>query len=132
MAIPSKSDLQVLVVDDEPALRSLFTSFLEYLNCFSLIKSAANGVEAKELCKNFKFDIIVTDLTMPQGNGLDLVEHLKRNYPAAAIIVLTGTMDQTVIEFMRESKLDAVLLKPCTIDQFNEVVLQVLKAKKYI
>ncbi|MCB0393869.1 MAG: response regulator [Bdellovibrionales bacterium] len=65
----------VLVVDDEPDLRELMVSEFEFFEANVL--EAQNGEEAFEIVKNEKVDVVVSDILMPGGSGLDLLDKLK-------------------------------------------------------
>jgi DNA-binding NtrC family response regulator len=81
----------ILVVEDGEDISRL----LEYT--FKLItqdiKIAKNGIEALELLKTFKPNVVITDLNMPHMNGSDLIVHIKALFPNMPIIVTSGFID---------------------------------------
>ena len=78
----------ILVVDDENDILELIQE--EIAPHFDKILIAYNGVEACEVLKHHKVDLILTDYVMPEMNGLQLINFIKENYPLIPIIMLTG------------------------------------------
>ncbi|MEK7712272.1 MAG: response regulator, partial [Pseudomonadota bacterium] len=69
------SKSQVLIVDDEPDIRELLELTLGRMNLET--RSAQNIKEAHHLLEQFKFDLCLTDMRLPDGNGIDLVRHIQ-------------------------------------------------------
>jgi two-component system, NtrC family, response regulator AtoC len=107
MAKPKGS---ILVVDDEPAMRLLLSSVLKEEG--HDVTAAASGEEALQLIAKRHFHLVLTDLKMPGISGLELLEHVKRDDPGTAVIILTafGTVEGAV-EAMRMGAVH-YLLKP--------------------
>src|SRR5438477_11673624 len=83
-----KKTLMVLVVDDEPGFRNLLQWELE--NRGMNVETAENGAEGVERASKTKFDVIITDITMPEMDGLKLLEQVKKIDPQTEVIVATG------------------------------------------
>ena len=86
----------VLIVDDEPDLCELLTITLQRMN---LSPRSANGVgEAQRLLKTEHFDLCLTDMQLPDGNGLELVEWMQQYTPSVPVAVITahGNMETAV------------------------------------
>jgi two-component system response regulator YesN len=81
--------LNVIVVDDELPLRQELRSFPWESWGAALVGEAENGLEALRLCYDCEPDVVVTDITMPLMNGLELFEQLKRQFPHIQVIMLT-------------------------------------------
>ncbi|MBI3772608.1 MAG: response regulator [Gammaproteobacteria bacterium] len=77
----------ILIVDDDPAILALLSEAL-LLDGYKVI-TATNGHEAKELCHH-DIGLIITDLVMPEQNGLDLIMDITRKYPNIPIIAISG------------------------------------------
>ncbi len=86
---------KILIVDDEQEIRELFKSFLEEEDLE--VSEAANGQEAFNLVSNEQFDLYVTDIFMPEMNGVEFLKILKMLDPDAVVIIITGfdNMDYT-------------------------------------
>ena len=79
---------KVLIIDDESELRNLIKRLLE-LEGYSIL-TAGNAAEGLEMIKNNDIDIVVSDVRLPDGNGLDLIPIIKRQSPTSEIIILTA------------------------------------------
>ena len=79
---------KVLIIDDEPELRNLIKRLLELEGYFIL--TAGTTVEGLDIVKNNDVDIVVSDVRLPDGNGLDLIPLIKKQSPASEIIILTA------------------------------------------
>jgi len=82
------SNYKVLVVEDEEALRKVVVAFLSRQGHQCV--TASNGVEALSKIHNNKVDAVITDIAMPQMNGIDLTKELLSLYPKLPIMVMTG------------------------------------------
>ncbi len=97
----------VLIVDDEASVRDSLQRALSKAGYVS--KTAASGNEALKLMAKTSVDIVVTDLIMPDGDGLEVLRHVKKNHPNTEVILLTGygTIEKAV-EAMKEGAYDFI------------------------
>jgi CheY-like chemotaxis protein len=87
----------ILLVEDEEIVRKLTLKILE--ECGYTVIEAANGVEALELCDkgDCQFDLLLTDVVMPQMDGRELSERLKEILPNLRVLFTSGYTDDAVI-----------------------------------
>lgn len=78
----------VLVVDDEAAVRDLFSDLLKRENC--TVKSAATGEEALDMINQEDFDIAFLDIKLPGINGLEALKRIKSIKPDIIAVMITG------------------------------------------
>jgi two-component system response regulator PilR (NtrC family) len=78
----------VLVVDDEPDIRELLTMTLSRMDLEP--RTATDMASAQKLLSSGHFDLCLTDMNLPDGNGLDLVEWIQMNMPAVPVAVITA------------------------------------------
>ena len=83
-----KISKKILVVDDEPAIRELLSSFLEIMDYE--VESASNGKDAIEIIEKNNFSIIISDVKMPDINGIDLLKKVKEFNKKIEVILITG------------------------------------------
>ncbi|MEZ7612146.1 response regulator [Streptococcus sp. 20925_1_77] len=116
----------IMIVEDEELIRQGLTSLVDYEQFgMTVINQAENGREAWEKFQEQPADILLTDINMPQMNGLDLAHLVKEQSPSCHIIFLTGYDD---FEFARKAiKLgaDDYLLKPFSKDDIEEMLAKV-------
>src|SRR4030066_1500781 len=87
---------QILIVDDEPDIRELLELTLGRMNLET--PRAQNIKEAHPLLEQFKFDLCLTDMRLPDGNGIDLVRHIQEKHPQlpCAVITAHGSMEAAI------------------------------------
>jgi two-component system cell cycle sensor histidine kinase/response regulator CckA len=115
----SGGDELVLVVEDEDELRRLAVRELEERGY--LVLAAANGVEAMAVARSLErpIDLLVTDVVMPEMNGVELAESLVDLWPTVAVLFMSGHLDEGAME-RHPLDPDADLLpKPFTPDQLG-------------
>jgi PAS domain S-box-containing protein len=78
----------ILVVDDEPAILGLVKDML--VPAGYLVNTATNGKEALAAIQAHPYDLVITDMIMPQMGGMELVQYLRLNHPETLVIVFTG------------------------------------------
>jgi DNA-binding NtrC family response regulator len=102
----------ILFVDDEPAvLRSLMMSLFKDRRRWDL-ESVESGAAALEWLQQRRCDVIVSDMRMPAMTGEQLLDEVRRRYPAMVLILLTGYSDPEAIARLAPF-LHARLAKPC-------------------
>ena len=116
---------QVLIVDDEPDIRELLELTLGRMNLET--RSAENLKEAHELLTQFKFDLCLTDMRLPDGNGIDLVRHIQNKHPTLPVAVITahGNME-TAVTALKAGAFDFVS-KPLDINDLRNIVRAALR-----
>ncbi len=108
-------DISVLYVEDEEPTRCQITQILSLF--FKEVVVASNGLEALNLYKKSPTDLIMTDLTMPQMTGLEMIKEVKKIEPKQHIVVLTAhNSSENIMETM-DLQIDGFLLKPMKMDR---------------
>ena len=106
---------RVLVVDDEPALLKAVVTILEGTG-FQVF-TAKNGKEARAKASEHQIDLLITDLGMPEEDGIELVRRLKSERPGLRIIAMSGTFGPDLLKAARLLGANATLSKPMTASQ---------------
>jgi len=114
-----------LVVDDEPDIRELLE--LTLLRMDINTHAAEDVAEAKSLLKHHHFDLCLTDMKLPDGNGIELVEYMQQKYPEipAAVITAHGNMESAV-NALKAGAFDFVS-KPVDLQMLRNLVTTALK-----
>lgn len=111
----------LLVVDDETDLRDIVASELEFLG--AKVFQAENISIAQEILENHHIDLIISDIRMPGGTGIDLLDTIKARNEKAPVILITGFADIT-IEDAFDKGAEALLNKPFKLDDLIKVVVR--------
>lgn len=116
---------QILIVDDEPDIRELLELTLGRMNLET--RSAQNIEEAHHLLAQFKFDLCLTDMRLPDGNGIDLVRYIQEKHPQlpCAVITAHGNME-TAITALKAGAFDFVS-KPLDVNDLRNIVRSALR-----
>jgi CheY-like chemotaxis protein len=120
------SGLRALVVEDFETMRKMVVSELEGLGMS--VGQACNGLEAIEYLTNNETDIVFTDLVMPEMDGFELCEEIRRRpdlRKMGVVVISTHRDAKYVIQALRRGA-DDYLAKPFTADLANKVVERVM------
>lgn len=117
---------RILFIDDEPSVVKVSCSILKSLGY--KVVSASNGLEALEIFKQQSnvFDLVITDMTMPNMKGDELAVELVKIRPDIAVILLTGHMKKMAEQDYTQRGIRAVFYKPMTMDLLAKAVRKVL------
>jgi len=120
------SDFRILLIDDEPAQIMSLKSFLKRRNY--TILTANSGNEGLTFIDDGNVDLVFTDFRMPDMNGLEVVQKIKKFNPEIPVVVITAFSDtKDAVKVMKEGAFD-YLSKPVDLD---ELELLVKKAKEH-
>ena len=119
------SQSSALVVDDEPDIRELLELTLSRMEINT--HAAEDLTQAKFLLKSHHFDLCLTDMKLPDGNGIELVEFIQQQYPEipAAVITAHGNMESAV-NALKAGAFDFVS-KPVDLQMLRNLVTTALK-----
>ena len=115
----------ILLIDDEPLVVETLSSAI--ISKRHTVVTAANGVEGMKKFTEGSFDLIITDIIMPDKEGIELIMEMKRHAPGVKIIAISGGGRTGNVEFLRmATKLGAVasLKKPIRLAEFYSVLDQ--------
>lgn len=108
---------RVLLVDDEPAVRAALKLLLSIDE--HTVTEASNGREACLMFAPGDFDLVITDLAMPEMKGDELARTIKCLVPSQPILMITGFPGEL---WSRDNPVDAVLIKPFTIAELRQTI----------
>ena len=116
---------RALIVDDEPDIRELLSMTLEQMGLETV--TAAKLSKAKKLLESEHFDLCLTDMKMPDGNGLELVEHVQLSLPQLPIAMITAYGNITIaVDALKKGAFDFIS-KPIELMRLRNIVESALK-----
>ena len=123
-----KNKKTVLVIDDEEPIRLLIKMSLMRMDANTKVIMANNALEAIKIAESKNPDLIISDLSMPEMNGIELCSVLKSNPATQNIpfILLTGSSKTGDIDKAYSAGISDYILKPISYDRFSSKVSQVL------
>lgn len=126
---PHHNGKHILVVDDEPLVRRSLSEFLT-LQGYT-VSSASNGKEALELLKTYTADIVISDIKMPELDGIQLLKHIKKEHADTPVILITGYGSiENAVRAVKEGAYDYVT-KPI-VDSEIKIVIERLIEKRQL
>lgn len=118
----------ILIIDDDDVFRDVLASALEQSGHH--VRQATNGVEGLQMFHATPAELVITDIVMPEKEGLDTIRDLRRDFPKARIIAMSGGLahDPKLYLHMAEKfGATAVLAKPFHLADLKQVVDTALK-----
>jgi len=117
----------ILLVDDDEQLRTMLSVVLRRAGY--AVRVAIDGIEASNFYRSHPTDLIITDLIMPEKEGLEMIRELRKDYPQARIIAMSGggrTGTMNCLEVARAFGAQQVLEKPFPHQEMLEAIRRVL------
>ncbi|MBF0613075.1 MAG: sigma 54-interacting transcriptional regulator [Magnetococcales bacterium] len=119
----------VLVVDDDEMIQDMATIVMSRAGHTTVVASSL--ALAKAALYQQTFDLVITDLRLPDGSGLQLLAEIQHNYPRTHVILITGFPEvETVREALRQGAFD-YLIKPVMPTELNHVANRALDHKRF-
>ena len=118
---------KILIIDDEEPVREAVILLGEWSKLkVTDIKEAENGKQAMTLIEEYKPDIVLVDMKMPEMNGIEFLSFIKENYPEICSIVISGYNDFSYTKQAIKSKAIDYLLKPINKEELNNALTKAI------
>jgi two-component system response regulator PilR (NtrC family) len=129
MSAPKNKNPHALVVDDEPDIRELLEITLLRMGIDT--QSAQDLAQAKQLLRNQHFDVCLTDMHLPDGNGIELVRHMQQHHTEIPVAMITahGNMESAV-EALKAGAFDFVS-KPVDLQVLRKLINTALEVSEH-
>lgn len=113
---------EILLVDDDRMLRQLGVTILKHIGCHASI--AEDGRQALDQINDHpdQFDLVITDINMPEMNGKELIKELHLHWPHLPIIVCSGDPEESVFDEGERPYGTLFISKPYTIAEMTETI----------
>lgn len=116
------AQIRVMIVDDHGMVRKGLAAFLSVYEDLELIGQARNGQEALQMCAQFKPDVILMDLIMPQVDGPTAIQRIRQQHPQIQIIALTSFQEKPLIQKALRAGAIGYLLKNVSAVDLAEAI----------
>ena len=117
----------VLIADDEQDFRILAENFLKVYTDKVNVLVASNGRQALEILNTRKVDVLVTDIKMPEMDGIELLTHLSRKNLDIYVIVITGFATKENLKRLNQVGQYYYMAKPISMEHFGKKITSVLQ-----
>jgi len=121
----------ILVIDDEIQIREVLRTVLERVGY--TVTEAENGVEGLRLFRENHIDVVVTDIIMPEKGGIDTIMDLRRDFPTAKIIAISGggmCGEVSYLDMAIGVGADRAIGKPFVLDDFLAAVEELVSGDR--
>lgn len=115
---------RILIVDDNLMMRKLIRNV--FTNEHYEIVEAENGIEGLEIARKQDIDLVITDIIMPVMEGLELIMHLKRDFPGIKIIAISGGKPY-YLYMAKKLGIQGIFTKPLNLQQFLGAVKKLIQ-----
>jgi DNA-binding NtrC family response regulator len=120
-------DARILLADDEPVVLRVLSTYLSRRGAHVVL--AHNGADALEKLVSEQIELVITDVNMPGGSGLGLLNEVKARWPDLPVILMTGALDPETVVAALHSGADRYLLKPFSVDELGKRVEEALSRR---
>jgi NarL family two-component system response regulator LiaR len=124
-----KDSIRILVVDDHELVRKGLCSLLGAMRDLEVIGEGADGVEAVQYARELQPDVILLDLLMPNKGGVDAIQEIKQENPAARILVLTSFTDDDLVYAAVKAGALGYLLKDASPTELIDAIQAVFRGE---
>jgi DNA-binding NtrC family response regulator len=127
---PMKEQINILLIDDEEPVREAMSLLLK--SAGYRINSCGSGKSAFQLLANEQFDIVITDLFLPDVNGIDILKKVKELSPVIEVILITGHASaETAVRAMKEGAFDYIT-KPLNFEELRVIIEKVIEKQRLL
>jgi len=121
---------RVILADDHPIVREGLKTVLADIESINVVGEAGNGKELLNLLETASCDLVVLDIFMPELNGLDALEMIKKKYPQLKILVLTMLKDRGYFKRALAMGVDGYILKDDIFEKLVTAIYEIREGKK--
>ena len=121
--------IRVMLVDDHNVVRSGLATFLKAYDDLELVGEARNGLEAVNLCRQKKPDVILMDLMMPEMDGIAATRAILADHPEIKIIAMTSFEDEQLVQGVLAAGAISYLLKNVTSDELAKAIREAVSGR---
>lgn len=125
--------IKVLLADDHTVIREGLRMLLETSEGFEVIGEASNGLEAVDMARELRPDVIVMDLTMPNLNGLEAARRIlhEKYVPHPRILILSAYCDDSFLKDVAILGIQGYLVKKSSVDIISRAIRDIYNGKTY-
>lgn len=124
--------VRVLIVDDHEIVRAGFAQFFEGTMGIEVAAEAANADELFLKLPGTQVDLLLLDMDMPGESGLDLIRHVKNDYPDLRILIVSMHQELSIVSRAIQAGASGYICKDCSPKMLVEAVHKIMSTGKYL
>ncbi|MFA7616300.1 MAG: response regulator transcription factor [Weeksellaceae bacterium] len=124
--------ISVFIVDDHPVVVEGLKSVIEKLDGHQVTGVAYNAVEAVELLKKTKTDVLLLDINLPDISGIDLCKKIRKEFPDIKILGISTFSERSYISRMIQNGAHGYLIKSASKEEIAEAIESAMQGKLYM
>jgi DNA-binding NarL/FixJ family response regulator len=126
-----KNNIKLLIVDDHKMFLEGIQSILSETDFIEVVGTAKNGLEAIKLTNSFLPDVIITDLTMPELDGIELTEKIKDSYENIKVLVVSSHIEGEMISKAIKAGINGYIFKNTGKTELLKAIKKIANGENY-
>ena len=122
---PKKEKLRILIADDIQETRRNTRLMISTVDNVEVVAIASNGVQAVEMTKEHRPDIVILDINMPEMDGLTAFKHIVQSYPGTGCILISGEKSPVTVSAAMSIGIQEYLVKPFLTEELEAAIQRV-------
>ncbi len=127
----SENNIKIMLVDDHELILNGLKFMFDAETDFEIMATAKNGIEAIDKLYQNKIDLLITDIKMPEMNGLELTRFTRQKFPDIKIIALTLYKDTEFVKAIIEAEADGYILKNEDANEIKTIIRHIMNDGTY-
>lgn len=122
-----KENIKIIICDDHPFINAGLQAFINSQTNMTLIESTTSLTELYEKLKLQTADILILDINLPDGNGIESCKEIKQQYPNLKIIALSNLNERSIILQMVQNGASSYILKSAPTEELSKAISEVYR-----
>jgi CitB family two-component system response regulator CitT len=122
----------VVIAEDDFRVAQIHEEYLSQVEGMKLVGKAVNANDTLQLLKEYRVDLLLLDVYMPDQLGTELLHNIRAQFPNIDIIMITAAKEKAFLEKAISYGVQYYLIKPVTLDQFKEAMVRFKKKKEML
>ncbi len=130
--VMNTSEIKLLIVDDHDVVRVGFRQILSESGRFLVAGEANSAAQAFDQLRKDSFDIVLLDISLPDGSGVDVLRKIRERYPDTKVLILSGFAEEQYGVNMLRAGAAGFLSKTCTSQQLISAIETIAIGRRYV
>lgn len=117
--------IKIIICDDHPLITEGLQSFIGSNKEMQIVATASTAQELMEILPKYEADVLLLDISLPDGNGIDLCGEVKKKYPEIQVIALSNHNERSMIIRMLSNNASGYLIKSTSIKELEKAIKMV-------